>query len=731
MKKMRVLVSVVLALTMCFALVACTTKEEEPTVTITSEAASITTNESYTLAFDATNAKKTEVIVSEKDGKTTGAYDNETKVFTATDAGEYTISVKVTNVAKTAEASVKVTVTLPLDTTAPVITYAQTPQEKYTMVSGASVKLPLATAIDSKDGDVDVNVEVTSKGATLSKGTDGYTFTSKTAGKYKISYSAIDSSENEVEQFLNVEVTPIIAETSITAAENKIDNLDTSDLTFKENFQDGYSGAFAKGLAFKSAEGGVKSSIEATDSSIAGNSLVLDYSTMANGAETAFYFNSIDSKIRSGRWTIAMDVKLLGGEVPGAGLFFSFVYEGDTTGDNKSLALGAVNETKSLNYSDIKTFDPAKKWYFRIFFNNSDEDYSYAGLKIAVDNISFTWKHAEDSTAIRTGESVAITADQLDGNGYTITGTDDNFTKLSGATTSVTSSAMYLTKSKLVTGDRLTAEQAANLTPANGFNSDYVILATSQVNTFNSLKNLATDPLYSYKLTYKVYSPNTNNWHIFFTNGSGTQAIGYQQAELTGVGTYTQTFVGKADYINLGLYNGGSTSLYIGDITLSRILKPIAGDTTPKGHKVGKTWTFDSNEDNFTPVGGGAKFVRVNSADVTLSGGEKLSAQAGFNARAFKTVLGRDVTNELISCGDYIEAECEYEITFVMYVDSITGTLKARMDDSFTDLATTTGLKTVTFTRTSTVDFMSFYTDASSSATVYLSSIKIKLTKIN
>lgn len=732
MKKMRVVLSVVLAFCLCFGLAACNTSDTEvaPTITITSAEGNITTSQSYTLAYTAENAKETTVTVSEKSGITTGAYNSETKVFSATAAGEYTLTVKATNVSKTAEASVKVLVTLPADTTAPIIVFATEPQAKYTFTAGASVKLPLATATDDKDGSLDVNVEVTSKGASIAKENDGFVFSSKTAGTYKVSYYAIDAAENETEKFLTVEVAPVKAETTITEEENNLNNLNSSDVTFKENFKDGYSGAFAKGLTFPSVDGGIKPSIEALDDSIAGNSLIIDYSTCAADANTQYFFSGVSDKIKSGRWSVSMDVTLLGGTVPGNGLYFSFIYDGNNDGDNKIMPLGAVGETKTLSYSEIKTFDQSKNWHFRIFFYNGDSNYKYENLKIAIDNISFTWKDVEDSTAVRTGTSVAITAEDLIGDGYTITGTDENYTALGGRTSSDIPSSFYLYKSKLVTGDRLTAEQAANLTPENGFNSDYVVFASTQINSFNSLKNLALNPLYDYTLTFNVYSPSTDGWHIFFTDGSGNQAgSSYQQSELTGAGTFTATFPGSADKVHLGLYNGGSTSLYIGDITLSAKLH-VVGDTTPNGHQVGKTWTFDGDADDFTPVGG-AKFTRVNTADETLAAGGKLSAQAGFKTRAYKTALSGDSTNEIINSGAYFEASCEYEVTFVVYVESITGTLKIRFDSDFPDLTNKTGLQTIKLTKTGAAGFTSFYTGGDSSATVYLSSMQIKLTKIN
>lgn len=61
----------------------------------------------------------------------------------------------------------------------------------------------------------------------------------------------------------------------------------------------------------------------------------------------------------------------------------------------------------------------------------------------------------------RTGYSQNLTFRDIDGKSYTLTGADDNYTALSGA-------MQYLDKSKVVASERLTQEEADNLTAVNG-----------------------------------------------------------------------------------------------------------------------------------------------------------------------------------------------------------------------------------------------------------------------
>lgn len=464
------------------------------------------------------------------------------------------------------------------DTTAPVITYADGKKDSYTMVSGEKVTLPSATAADEKDGAVDVDVSVTSKGASIVKTEAGYEFSSTTAGTYQVSYYAVDEAENETEEFISVTVTPIVPETTLEAGAGNIENLKEGK-TYVENFENGYSGALAKGFSYSTEDGTPQASIQATADSIAGNSLIIDYTTCAWNTNTQFWFGTLDEYIKSGKWTISMDVKVLGGAAP-SGIYLSFIYDGDNSGENQQFALGAVGETKTVTLTGNKTFDPSKTWHFRTFFYTGDSSYSYANFKLAIDNISITVKEVVDDTVERTGTPKTLTFADIDGKSYTLTGADDNYTALSGA-------MQYLDKSKVVASERLTQEEADNLTADNGFTSDYIIEANTQIVTFDALKNVCTDSTYEYTISFKVYSKNASGWHIFMTDGSGAQSGAKSMPAVTGPTTFTHTFVGSEKYVNIGLYNGSIAPLYIGDITIGAAKRQDT-EKSPNGYEVGK-----------------------------------------------------------------------------------------------------------------------------------------------
>ncbi len=605
------------------------------------------------------------------------------------------------------------------DTEAPVIAFATGKLDSYTTTAGTPVTLPSATATDAVDGEVELDVTVTSKGATLTKVDDGYTFASDTAGKYDVSYYAVDSADNEVEEFISVTVEPVKAETELEAGQNNLANLAQSEVTFVENFEKGYDSPLARGFDFSQATGKPNASIVSSEDSIAGNSLIIDYTTCAYNTNTQFWFGSLDNYLRSGKWTISMDVKVLGGTAP-SGLYFSFIYDGDESGDNQDIALGPVGETKTLTFEGIKNLDDTKTWHFRVFFFTGNADYKYDDFRIAIDNIKFTVKEVVDAVVVRTGTPKELTGADLDGNGYTLTGADDNYTALSNM--------KYLDKSKLVAGDYLTAEQAANLTAENGFNSDYVILANTQLIFFDSLNDLCTDKDYEYTVTFKVYSPNNCGWVFTTQSGSGGNSHTSTYSVNNSTATWTVKFNGAESIHRVGWYYGQNCQLFIGDITVSRALRaPV--EQTENGYKVGQKWTKSLSEINF-----GNKGTLVQNTESV--GGGTLADYEGFENGALKfTAPVNDDTYELFrDQHKTLEAGCTYKITLNLYVTKATGRFMFRFDSDFQLIGNDiSGFKTVTFTYTTGsagVNFFSFYVPDDKTAEFYCSSITYELTAL-
>lgn len=789
---------------MVLVFAACTTEAEAvPELTITSEQnVVIGLNDSYQLAYTTDeHAQTVTVTVSEKDGGTGGSYDEATQTFTATEGGEYTLTIVATN----DNESVTETVTIIVNTALPVLTFSEGKQDAYVVDQGATLTLPEATAKDLLEQDVAVVVHIDSpdalleanefssdvpgeyvvtytaedaygnvkvetiiitvtlthppeisyeagkedvyeiavgavlvlpsatavdaldqplelevsptqqRGVSFEQNVDGaYDFVAEVAGLHIISYYAEDAFGNFVEEFIEVNVIPTHPETELSPEENQISNLATSGLVYKENFARGYSSDLARGLVW---DGLVKLSIEGGENAINGNSLILDYANATATSNTQIFFGALDQYLQSGRWEISFDVEILQGNVPE--FYVSFIYEGDVSGDNVAYTI-TPGEVNRIEYNFIKTFDESNQWFFRIFTFTGDSNFDYDGLKLAIDNIEIRWTEVADASVVRTGTPKTITPEMLDGEGYTLTGTDDNYTNISG-----NGGARWVTIEDLVAADILTPEQQALLVPENGFNSPYAIRATAQRNHFDSLRGLFTDPDYLYTVTYHVFTPTTDNWFFWIAREDQSEAFATPLSNDQGLKVFTQQFRGNAAFYHTGLYSGGVQDLLIGDITISR--EPIAAsDTTPNGYQVGETWTFDS-------------FLQgqVDASQVDLGEGVMLDSVEGFEGEVMalvddSTTQDRNVT--AINASDIFEMIGTYEVTFTLYVQTLeNGPLMVNLDNQVFDALTITetGLVTVTYQVSGRhVNFLSLYTQNETLAEVYLANIQIELVEI-
>ncbi|MDR0831802.1 MAG: hypothetical protein LBM99_02770 [Bacillales bacterium] len=635
--------------------------ELAPTLTITSaKSVELELGETYTLAYDTTNdVGGVEVQVSG------GSYNASTKVFSASVAGNYTLTVTVRNITLTAVDTVSVTY-LPEDTEDPVLTLSS-----LTDVIGAvgtDIILPSATALDARDGDISADIEVVptvSRGISITKNLNNtYTLNTLVSGTHIISYYVEDSKGNYDEKFINVIVTPSVPETIIPSESNRISNLNTSELTYVENFSRGYSSDLSKGLVWDAT---VKASLIGDERALAGNSLLLDYSECASNTNTSFFFGALDTYIKSGRWTIEFDVKKLEGNIPG--FYVSFIFDGDNSGDN-TITTTITSETTHITFNQIKSFDTTKDWHFRVFTYTGDGSFTYNNLKLVFDNFSFTYKTVEDANVSRTS-GITLTNDDLDA-GYTLTGVGDNYTNVSG-----TGQPTYVDNSKLVSGELLTSEQASLVTAENGFHSPYSILFKGQISNFDAIQGLMVDEAYDYTVTVNVLVGVAGGWYFFISNAGLAQQKATPLDSSAGLHTWTNTFGGNGNYINIGFYRDGATVLLVGDIIVSRSLKPLA-ETTPNGYKPGDAWHFTPEQ---IPTFGG----NLAGTDVATSTVPVLVGQEGFGATAnYYNVPGN---SSMGLFHNIVEPEAKYRLTVYAYVISWTGRAMLNFDNSrFEDL---------------------------------------------
>lgn len=742
-KNVRMLVSVLLSLLLVVAFAACSPDSDDsetgnaPEVTITSKEATIEVGESYMLTYTTTGENVTATVsVTEKDGGTGGTYNESDGTFSATAAGEYTLTVTATNADGEDSASVVVTVTEPaVPASVPEITFTDK-QDSYTVAVGQTLTLPAAKATDSVDGDItgdlDVSMGTVSTGTTITKVSDGnYTFSSTVAGEHSVSYYVVNSQDEDAEEFIDIMVTPLTNETEIGDAAN-IENLNTSGKTYTANLAAGYEDIFVKGLTMS---GTPAASVIGTEDAIAGNSLLLDYSECIYSTNTAFYFDAVtsDTYLKSGKWTLSFDVKVLEGNLPGNQVYLFFMRDGmtDIPGTARPIATDGTVTNVSLTINQTMAAD--ETWHCGLFTYTGDSSFTYDGLKLVIDNISFTWIETVDATVIRTEPAKTIDAEDLDGDGWTFTGSDNNYTEVYGS-----SAAIYLQKYLLAEGSYLTEEQEALLTPENGFSGDAVVYTTKQQTGFRSIMNMCLDPDYDYTLTLRVYLPqDVGEWH-YWSNGqdAGMSAYGASmgtvaaEARTAGLQTWTITFQGNAQNIGIGLYRDGTEDVFIGDITISRT-PHVTAEETPNGAVVGDTWTYDAGDG----LAAADKFTIVNGDDVTLSDGSKLSSKEGFSGQAIwwtKSSADSDAVGELWQFGGNVcEANCKYEITFVLYVDNLSGgALMGKFDNEFPNITSETGLQTVTLEWTGAIDFFCFYAQTGVTCDVYLASVTVELVEI-
>ena len=140
-----------------------------------------------------------------------------------------------------------------------------------------------------------------------------------------------------------------------------------------------------------------------------------------------------------------------------------------------------------------------------------------------------------------------------------------------------------------------------------------------------------------------------------------------------------------------------------------------------------KTWTLTAAD----KPGDFNNVTSVVPSEVTLQDGSKLSEKEGFGDSALRFNKENDKTGEMFRLNSICESGCVYTVTFVMYVDTITGSLMANFDNQkFPVLTSATGLQTVEIENEGLIDFFSLYVAGGSAADVYVASVTIELIEI-
>lgn len=242
------------------------------------------------------------------------------------------------------------------DETAPVITVEGNPTE-LNVTLGQPFTIPAATATDDVDGELEVIAFSETPGALE----DGV-FTSNILGRHLVTYYACDEAENEayVDVVINVTSDTVI-ETFDVDGYYDISALENDGGVFKENFQNGLNSP----LIERAMQGAVE--LKASEDTISGNSLVLDYNKCI-GKENRIFLTNLLPYLRSGEWTVTFDVKLVSG-VGFSDFYFGYVKDGTVTSkdQNYSLAGMQVGETKTIEWKQLLDLDADAQYFFHIF----------------------------------------------------------------------------------------------------------------------------------------------------------------------------------------------------------------------------------------------------------------------------------------------------------------------------------------------------------------------------
>lgn len=172
------------------------------------------------------------------------------------------------------------------------------------------------------------------------------------------------------------------------------------------------------------------------------------------------------------------------------------------------------------------------------------------------------------------------------------------------------------------------------------------------------------------KATIKMNYVAENEKNLFFimmkTDGHGATLSGAKVTDNED-GTRTLTWTGtiESGWCQLNIYgqNNPQFHLYIGSIEVSLTdADPIPEDTTPKGYKVGQTWTFDSRAFGLVDD--------ANRAVANFDNNEDVLAEAAMGTKPQKiTFKAADQTIEWVQMGQNVmETGMTYKITMDYYV---------------------------------------------------------------
>lgn len=470
-------------------------------------------------------------------------------------APEESVSERETDSGSAGESAGESSVDNKPDTAAPVLTIAG--EKTFIIEPGEELILPVATAVDDRDGDVSDNIVIEAVPAEYTKIADGR-FLSDVLGFYAVIYSVKDGAGNETSEKIDVNVTSEkYAETFDVSGSDDIAALGKpakgEHAFFKENFAKGVDSPLISSAGLAShvkPEAGVRA--------ISGNSLVIDYGKCAGG-ENEWVADGLSPYLKSGRWEVSFDVKLISG-TGFSDFYFCYrkIGEGSSLERQVSLAEMREGETKHVSYSRILDPDDGA-WQFCVFKRNRNGD-----AVLALDNFTFAYTNINFKTTYPSEEELKA--------GYTYDWTK-NYTPISSA--------------EPVLLDEVDNNEARSaMEGSEGFGKTLMHLTGSGGHEITSLsKTFSPDffrkgYVYTFELWYYAVTPGTN--YLIATDGTPANHMIKQGVFKKGLQKATLEYTVAENDVGITFFTGNAVDIYLGNMTIT-LKKPAGNLVMPAG----------------------------------------------------------------------------------------------------------------------------------------------------
>lgn len=466
-------------------------------------------------------------------------------------APEESVSERETDSGSAGESAGELSVDNKPDTAAPVLTIAG--EKTFIIEPGEELILPVATAVDDRDGDVSDNIVIEAVPAEYTKIADGR-FLSDVLGFYAVIYSVKDGAGNETSEKIDVNVTSEkYAETFDVSGSDDIAALGKpakgEHAFFKENFAKGVDSPLISSAGLAShvkPEAGVRA--------ISGNSLVIDYGKCA-GAENEWIANGLSPYLKPGKWEVSFDVKLVSG-TGFSDFYFGYRKVGGESSSERQVSLAEMKEgeTKHISDSRICDFDDGV-WQFRIYKRNRNGD-----AVLTLDNFTFIYTNVVYKTTYPSEEELKA--------GFTYDWTE-NYTPISST------DPVFL--------EDVTDAEARNamVGAGDGFGKTVMRLTGSGGHEIASLSK-AFNPdyfrkgyVYTFEIWYYAITPGTN--YLIALDGTPANHMIKQGVFQKGLQKATIEYTVAENDAGITFFTGNAVDIYLGNMTIT--LKGPAGNS--------------------------------------------------------------------------------------------------------------------------------------------------------